>query len=190
MGVVNRGLLFLYTLFAGLVSLGVVLVYLQVLPERILLNEYQYLMHQWQTAGVAVFLFLVSLHLLICSVSIGGDKQKLSSKDIVLVKSQQGSVNVSLAAIREMVERIGDKVNGVHQAKAKILVEHKKDEDYLNVDIRTVVGHDKGIGGVSDDLKQQVDKFMQQVVGIQNCNITVSVQSITDGVNVKKKRVN
>ena len=55
MGVVNRGLLFLYTLFAGLVSLGVVLVYLQVLPERILLNEYQYLMHQWQTAGVAVF---------------------------------------------------------------------------------------------------------------------------------------
>ena len=52
MGAINRTLLFFYTLFFAAVSIGVILIVAHVIPDRILLNEYQFLSNSWQT-GVA-----------------------------------------------------------------------------------------------------------------------------------------
>ena len=59
MGVFNRFLLFLYTLLFGVVSLGVVLLVFNVVPERVLLNDYQFAVTQWQTGAVAAVVLLL-----------------------------------------------------------------------------------------------------------------------------------
>ena len=69
MGVVNRILLFFYALFFGAVSIGVILLVLHAVPERVLSNEYQYAVAQWQTGVIAGVVFLISIHLLFCSFS-------------------------------------------------------------------------------------------------------------------------
>ena len=58
MGFINRVLLFFYTLFFGIVSLGVILLVFNVIPERVLLNEYQYAVHQWQTGAIAGVVYI------------------------------------------------------------------------------------------------------------------------------------
>ena len=81
MGVFNRFLLFLYTLLFGVVSLGVVLLVFNVVPERVLLNEYQFAVTQWQTGAVAAVVFIISIHLLFCSFAGKGNKE-LATGDI------------------------------------------------------------------------------------------------------------
>ena len=43
MGILNRSLLFVYTLFFGVLCAGIVALCLHIVPERVVLNEYDYL---------------------------------------------------------------------------------------------------------------------------------------------------
>lgn len=190
MGVINRCLLFLYTLFFGLLCLGMVLLCLHLVPERVLINEYTYVMDQWQTGAAAGLLFLISVHLLFCSFASGKAKT-VNAKELLVIQGATGQVNISLSAIREMAERMAISVHGVREAKVKTVVERRKEEgDFLKLDVRIVVGPERNIAAVSDDIRSRVGKYISESVGINGFELAVSVQSIASGVNVKKRRVN
>ena len=67
MGIFNRCLLFIYTLVMGAVCAGIAALCLHAFPDRVLLNEYEYFVNQWQTAAAAGVGLLLSIHLLLCS---------------------------------------------------------------------------------------------------------------------------
>ena len=189
MGFINRVLLFFYTLFFGIVSLGVILLVFNVIPERVLLNEYQYAVHQWQTGAIAGVVFLLSVHLLFCAFA-GKRKTETTSGDIVLVHGEVGDVNVSLNAIKEMVERISSNVRGVREAKVKCVLEHSEEKgDYLRLDIRINVGQERSIAAISDELRTLAGKYLTVIACINNYEIAVSVLEIVSGVVVKKRRL-
>ena len=107
-----------------------------------------------------------------------------------MVQGATGQVNVSLAAIRDMAERIASGVHGVRMAKAKAVVEQRKGEgDFLKLDIRLEIGQERGIAAISDDIRSQVGGYVTQAAGIDNVELAVSVQSIASGVSVKKRRI-
>ena len=189
MGILNRSLLFVYTLFFGVLCAGIVALCLHIVPERVVLNEYDYLANQWQTGAVAGVFLLVSIHLLLCSLS-GSRSKEINAKELLVVQGATGQVNVSLAAIRDMAERLSASVNGVRMAKAKALVERRKDEgDFLKLDIRLEIGQERGIAAISDDVRTQVGRYVTQAAGIDNVELAVSVQGIASGVAVKKRRI-
>lgn len=188
MGILNRSLLFVYTLFFGVLCAGIVALCLHIVPERVVLNEYYYLANQWQTGAVAGVFLLVSIHLLLCSLS--GRSKEINAKELLVVQGATGQVNVSLAAIRDMAERLSASVHGVRMAKAKALVERRKDEsDFLKLDIRLEIGQERGIAAISDDVRTQVGRYVTQAAGIDNVELAVSVQGIASGVAVKKRRI-
>ena len=190
MGIINRALLFLYTLFIGLLSLGVILVWFQVLPERVLLNEYQYIMGQWQTSVAAGAMLVLSIHLIFCCFASSNVKE-VNAKDIMVVKGENGEVNVSLLAIKNMAEHIVKNINGVNDAKAKVRVEHRKNEgDFLKLQLKLTMGAEGHVPAVSDIIREKLDKYIRQNVGLDNCDLTIEVQNIVSGVHVKKGRVN
>ena len=94
------------------------------------------------------------------------------------------------SAVRDMAERIAAGVHGVRQAKAKALVEHRRDEgDFIKLDIRLEVGQERSVTAISDDIQSQVNRYVTQIAGIDNVEVAVSVQSIASGVSVKKRRI-
>ena len=81
-------------------------------------------------------------------------------------------------------------VHSVRMAKAKALVERRKDEgDFLKLDIRLEIGQERGIAAISDDVRTQVGRYVTQAAGIDNVELAVSVQGIASGVAVKKRRI-
>ena len=85
MGILNRSLLFVYTLFFGVLCAGIVALCLHIVPERVVLNEYDYLANQWQTGAVAGVFLLVSIHLLLCSLS-GSRSKEINAKELLVVQ--------------------------------------------------------------------------------------------------------
>ena len=189
MGFFNRFLLFLYALFFGVVSLGVILLVFNVVPERVLLNEYQFAVTQWQTGAVAGVVLLISIHLMFCSFGGKGSKET-SSGDIMLIHGTEGDVNVSINAVKGMVERIAAGVRGVREAKVKATVKRDKEKgDSLGLDVKLEVGQERSIANISDDVRTQSSKYLTDIACISNFDVVVSVQSISSGVVVKKRRL-
>ena len=62
MGLINRFLLCLYTLSFAVLSLGVAALVLQLVPERYIWNEFQFLEAQWQTGAAAFVVGVVGQH--------------------------------------------------------------------------------------------------------------------------------
>ena len=107
MGIINRFLLFLYALAVACLSLGVVALALQIVPEPILLNEYRYLMgaQQWQLVAGGVLVFLLSIHLIGCSFSGGSDKRE--GGEFLVLHGKSSRYFESLPPGREMNEMLG-----------------------------------------------------------------------------------
>ena len=71
MGYINRFLLFLYTLAIALAALGVIVLCLPVFPVPAILNETAFLLSRWETIAGAALVFLISVHLVACSLTCG-----------------------------------------------------------------------------------------------------------------------
>ena len=189
MGVFNRFLLFFYALFFGVVSLGVVLLVFNVIPERMLLNEYQFAVSQWETGAIASVVFIISIHLLFCSFSGKGSKE-INSDEIVLIHGTEGDVNVSINAVKGMIERISGGIRGVREARVKAVVKRDKEKgDCLSLEVKLDVGQERSIASISDDVRTQSGKYLTDIACISNYDVVVSVQSISSGVVVKKRRL-
>lgn len=189
MGIVNRGILFVYTLFFGLASLGIIALGLHIVPDRVLLNEYEYIMGQWQTIAVVAVVFLLSLHLLLCSFARSRSKE-IHAKDLLVLQGRQGQVSVALSAIRDIAASMAGNIRGVRSAQVKTVVQHRQEEgDFLQLDVRITVGQERNIGEISDDIRSQLGEYLTHRAGIENAEIAVSVQSIVSGVSVQKRKI-
>ena len=101
MGLINRFLLCLYTLSFAVLALGVAALVLQLVPERYIWNEFQFLEAQWQTGAVAFVVFLLSIHLLAVSLT-GAGKKAAFDKEVILVHGGSGDVRVAVAAVQSL----------------------------------------------------------------------------------------
>ena len=90
MGILNRSLLFVYTLFFGILCAGIVALCLHIIPERVVFNEYEYLVNQWQTGAVAGVFLLLSIHLLLCSFS-GSRNREINAKELLVVQDRKST---------------------------------------------------------------------------------------------------
>lgn len=187
MGVINRILLFLYTLCFGIASLGVVLFVLKVAPERLLQNEYQFIVGQWQTGVIAGLLFLVSLHLFLCSISF---KSAKSLGDVIVVSGRTGTVNVSMSALKATAVRLAVGALGVRDAKIKaVLVKGAEAEERLSLDVRLEIGQERPISDISDEIRQSIGGYLEHQVGIKDFDIAIAVESIASNTILKKRKL-
>lgn len=191
MGFINRFLLFLYTLCVALLSLGVIALVLHMVPERNVWNEYQYLTANWQTGAGALLFFLLSVHLLICSLSGGGKRDKFDkSSDIIIINGDRGNVQVGIEAMRDMIKRIVGNVNGVRDVNVVCGMNRSAENgDRMAVDVHIVVGQDRSVSAISDDIRTKTGNCLEEIVGISEYDVAVSVDRIEGGVVQKKRRL-
>lgn len=191
MGIINRFLLFLYALAVACLSLGIAALALQIVPEPILLNEYRYLMgaQQWQLVAGGVLVFLLSIHLIGCSFSGGSDKRE--GGEFLVLHGKAGDVGVSIGAVHNLVEQTVQAVSGVRSLQVKVSVAKKaaKDGAQLSLRLAIVIGKEANAAAVSDDIRTEVRRAMQETMGVDEFSLDIVVEDISNAPLTKKKRV-
>lgn len=188
MGLINRFLLFIYTLAIALLSLGVIAICLDAVPEHMLWNEFTYAAAQWQTIAIAVVVFLWSIHLL--GGSLSGRKSARKDREVILVHGAAGDVGVAVEAVRNMIDRSVRTVYGVRDVKAAVTAERRSETDsFVNIDLRIVIGQEKNVAGISDAIHEVVRQHMEDILGMGDFGLHVAVKDISNAAVAKKQRV-
>ena len=171
--------------------MGIAALALQIVPEPILLNEYRYLMgaQQWQLVAGGVLVFLLSIHLIGCSFSGGSDKRE--GGEFLVLHGKAGDVGVSIGAVHNLVEQTVQAVSGVRSLQVKVSVAKKtaKDGAQLSLRLAIVIGKEANAAAVSDDIRTEVRRAMQETMGVDEFSLDIVVEDISNAPLTKKKRV-
>ncbi len=190
MNVITRIILFFYALAFGAVSLLTIALFTRVIPDAQIWNEFLYLCSRWETIAVAAFIFICSLYLVIQSFS--SHSNDVSVNDAMIIDGKMGQVRISLIALRNMAEKIARSTVGVRDVKVRLRMTKSTAKNKMlipNFKLKLVVGEEYNIVTVSDTIKYQLTNQLTDFIGIENSQIEIMVDSISNSSAGKKKRV-
>ena len=197
MGFINRFLLFLYALAIALAALGVIVLCLPVFPIPMILNAVAFVLSRWETMAGAALVFLLSVHLLACSFSSGSKKEEKKEKEpeAVIVHGASGDVHVAVPAVSSLAEKSAMKVYGVEGVNAKVESrrvaggEGKAPSSSVVVGLNLELGAGQNVAQVSEAVRAAVSEQMNEVLGLADYSIDISVAEIAGKDAAKKSRV-
>lgn len=191
MGILDRILLMLYTILIAVSSVGVLGVCLQLIPTDLVWTSFLDLYGRWETGAVGFVLLMVSLKLLIASVSSNKKKTEVR-KEAVIIHGQLGDVQVSVGAVKNLVDKTARSVKGVRDVKIEVLIEAPKsgstEDGAVKVNLRIVIGQESHVVEVSDEVRELVKNSLMNTVGLTAVSIDVTVDDISNA-SVQKQRV-
>lgn len=188
MGIINRFFLFVTALFLALLSLGVLAVCLQVMPEHYWLNELRFVLGRQETLAVFAAAFFLSLHLVLLSFSRQPSKS-VSHGELVMVESSAGQVGVALEAVRGLVEKLIRDVRGVRDAKVKVKALPQGEGAPLAVSLALIIGQETNVAEVSAAVASLVSGRLQKILGFSQVPVEVQIADITNAAPDRKHRV-
>ena len=190
MSVINRIILFFYALAFGAVSILTMVLFARFIPDAQIWNEFLYLCSRMETVVVAVVIFICSLYLLIQSLSTHSND--VSTNEAVIVQGKMGEVNISLTALKDMADKIARSITGVRDVKVRLKMTKAPPKDKTlipNFKLKLIVGEESNIVSISDEIKQQLDIYLNKYIGIEKAKIDINVESISNNSTNNKKRV-
>ncbi len=197
MGYINRFLLFLYALAVALAALGVIVLCLPVIPVPVVLNEVKYVLSRWETMAGAALIFLLSVHLAACSFSCGSKREDKKEKEpeAIVVRGAAGEVRVATSAVSDLAEKGAARVHGVESAEAKVTSRRVVKGESQEAASEVLIGLELGLGSgqnvaqISDAVRAAVSEQMNEVLGLSEYSIDISVTEIASKDAAKKSRV-
>ena len=197
MGYINRFLLFLYALAVALAALGVIVLCLPVFPVPAILNETAFLLSRWETIAGAALVFLISVHLVACSLtcsSRSGAQKEKKEPEAVVVRGASGEVRVAIPAVSSMAGKSASKVYGVENVDAKVEARRVTGEDgvpssKVSIGLEVALAAGQNVAQASDAIRAAVSEQMDNVLGLADYSIDISVAEIAGKDAAKKSRV-
>ena len=161
MGIIDRVILSIYTLLLAFLSLGVILISLRLISL------------EWVQTS------LVSVRLLLAGVRSRAER----SKNTIVHHTDMGDVNISLDAVRNLVEKISRNTRGVRGVK--VFVTH--DEQGLKVMLRAVISPESNVPSVSAEVQRRVHEYIKNTVGVELSHIHILVENISNEFKTKHR---
>ncbi len=197
MGYINRFLLFLYALAVALAALGVIVLCLPVFPVPAILNETAFLLSRWETIAGAALVFLISVHLVACSLTCGsrsGEQKEKKEPEAVVVRGASGEVRVAIPAVSNMAEKSASKVYGVENVDAKVEARRVTGEDgvpssKVAIGLEVALAAGQNVAQASDAIRAAVSEQMDNVLGLADYSIDISIAEFAGIDAAKKSRV-
>lgn len=190
MGIINRVLLFFYTIGIALLSLGVVVLCLQIVPANYVWNEFLYLCGRWETAAVAFLIFVISIQLF--GLSFAGTAKKVRhDKEALIIHGEMGDVRVAVEAVKNLVDKTARCVHGVRDVKARVTAEVPKSSPTatatVQIELRLVIGQENNVAKISDEIQKQVTRHLQDFIGLQDFGLKIVVDDISKAAPTKQR---
>ena len=192
MGIINRILLFFFSLSVAALSLVVLAACLGVLPESVWLNELQYALTRPETIAGAVVVFLIAFPLFCCSFRRPPPAEHATGEYLVL-QNEAGAVRVALDAVRRLVEQTATGLPGIRLARAKVYRVHSgrgaETADQLKLVLDLSIGRGLNVNEVSASAAKEIREELQEVMGLSDVALDLRVTSLSDAALPSKRRV-
>lgn len=183
-------LLFFYSILGMIASLCGILIYGRVLPDEKVSNELLFISTRWETLGILILIFLVSLYLFIKSIS--SNKKEISVSDTVVIKGEMGDVKVSISALKEMAIKLSKDISGIRDIKVSIKLTPKKDnkKEYIpKFYISLTVSEKEAVATISDSYRNALEYYLKSYIGTEESVIDIVIKKISQDKIHGKKRV-
>ncbi|MCI6158989.1 MAG: alkaline shock response membrane anchor protein AmaP [Selenomonadaceae bacterium] len=195
MGMMNRVLLFLAALLLLALSVLWLAVSLGAVPDTVWQNELLYALSRKEGVLAAAVILLLSVHLLGVSVHREDEDALARRGEFLVVRSETGSCQVSLAAVRDLVDRTVREARAVRDVKVKPQVRRRKDKktgeklEQLELSLLLTVGREARIPALEQELEQKVAEALQRSLALTDVPLAIRVTDITDAQPVRTQRV-
>ena len=167
MNLADRIVLTLYTLIMLAISAAVVLVSLGMVGYHNLSIFMDLINGNWAFALGGVVMFLVSLHLLITGIGIGGGSLKLAD-------GAGGKVTVSRRALEHYIEDLAEEIYGIHHTKVVI----KLQEEAIGVRINATIEPGINIPEATKDVRDNIKESVKKAIGAEVREVELFVKQI------------
>ena len=184
MGYFNRFLLFLYALAVALASLGLAALCLHLLPQAVIENEMAFLLSRWETLAGAAVAFLWSVHLMGCSLV---SEKKPREEEAVVLHGAGGEVRVSVAAVRDMVEKSVLEIAGVPKAQANVSARRSGENSTVYISLGVAVEEKENVASLSDLIRTEIRQRVTDTLGIKEFVLDVAVTEIRAAEKMQKR---
>lgn len=192
MGIINRILLFFFSLGAMALSLVVLAACIGVLPESVWLNELHYALTRPEMIAGAAVAFLITFQLFCCSFRRTRPVERESGEYLVL-QNEAGAVRVALDAVRSLVEQTASNLPGIRLARAKAYRVHsgsgKEAVDNLKLVLNLSVGRGLNVNEVSVAAAKEIREELREVMGLSDVVLDLRITSLSDAALPSKRRV-
>lgn len=189
MGILNRFLLFLFTLVSIAAGASLVIIAAKLVPERTWMDIVNGYVGRPETfAGLALYL-IVGVELLVSALA--RTKEAETHGEILLASNLAGNIEVSSAAVKGVAERAAYSVHGVRDVRTKLHVSRRKhgEESTLRLAMQLVLGMEAPVKTVADDVHSAVMQELETLFGITDVDISIAVSDITQAKLPHQPRV-
>ncbi|MHA0855562.1 alkaline shock response membrane anchor protein AmaP [Paenibacillus sp. CMAA1364] len=174
--ILDRLLLFLYSLSIAILSVAAILQLNGALPFK-WVDQSNYGVFITVIIGL-VILFLLSIRFFY--ISIRRDHNKTTSID---QHTEYGDIQISVETIENLCLKAASKVRGIRDLKARI----RMDQAGIDIKIRAVVDGEYSIPTLSSDIQKQVHDYLQETTGIPVANVAVYIANVALSPSFKSR---
>lgn len=180
--VVDKLLLFLYSIVIGIISVVFVCVGFAWINESLsvdfietLYSNSNYLI---ALAIVGIVLFLISLRFFIVSLS----RSTVSSQSVDQ-RTEYGDIRISIETMENLALKAAMKVRGVKDLKARV----KATDTGMDIVLRTVVDGEVSIPQLTEEIQISVKNYLEEITGIPVTNVSVYIANIIQTNTIKSR---
>lgn len=177
MGIIDRIILTVYTFLLAFLSLGVVLLALNLISLDLVWTSISLIKGQWEAALIGLLFFMISIRLLLAGVRSRRDKGTIAHHTSI------GDVHITLDAVKNLVDKTARHTKGVRGVKVSIMQEGQG----LKVNIRAVVSPESNVPEVGAEIQQRVQEYIKNTVGVELVDIHVFVENISNEFKSKQR---
>ena len=190
MGIINRFLLFVFSIGTAALSVLTLLLALKAVPESVWLNEIQYILARPETIAGSVIVFVLSLWLLRTSLHSTAEHTRRSG-DFILLQTENGGVEVALPAVRNMAEQTLMGLRGIRLAKVRVMgvMPARNAPETLRFVLNLTVSRGVNVRELTDAAMAAVRTELHEVMGLDDVAIDTKITSITNALPEKRRVV-
>lgn len=174
--ILDRFLLFIYSLSIAILSAAAILQLSGVLPS----NWIEVSDDRIFVTAIIVMSILLLLSLRFFYISIRRDRNSIPSID---QRTEFGDIQISVETIENLCLKAATKVRGTRDLKARV----KVDQAGINIEIRAVVDGDSSIPSLSSDIQKQVHDYLQETTGIPVSDVSVFIANVAQSPSFKSR---
>ncbi|WP_025690975.1 alkaline shock response membrane anchor protein AmaP [Paenibacillus zanthoxyli] len=174
--ILDRLLLFIYSLSIGILSVIAILLLSGILPRNLEIRD-------WESAYIAVIVAAVILFLLSIRFFYISIRRERPSSLSVDQRTEYGDIQISMETIENLSLKAAGRVKGIRDLRSRIRVSQAG----LEIMIRGVVDGEHSLPLLTSEVQRQVHEYVQDTTGVPVADVSVYIANLAQSPSFKSR---
>lgn len=182
--IVDKFLLFLYSLFIGLAAVVVLLAVVGGIPNHVVGSFFHDVYVENSVLQIPIIIvsgivILISLRFFVVSIR----RNSGANAPSIDQRTDFGEIRISLETIENLALKAVNRQRGVKDIRTRIRI----GENGLDITIRTVVDGESSIVELTEEIQRSVKEHVEEIAGIPVANVAVFVANVVQPTAIKSR---